>query len=94
MATRRQDPQPSSDEQSGSTGRRTDPKDLGKDKDTGQGRYGQTGHGGEVNRETAGQKRYQNSGDQPGSKSDSNEGSGTSEDESERGKTKPKSTHP
>lgn len=37
--------QPSADEQSGSNGRRTDAKDLDPTKDTGQGRYGQSGYG-------------------------------------------------
>jgi len=94
MATRKQDDQPSSNDQSGSTGRRTDKKNLGRDRDTGQGRYGQSGLGGKVNRETMGQKRYKDSGGQPGSKSDSNDGSGNADDESEQGKTKPKADRP
>lgn len=38
--------QPSNDEQSGSTGRRTDADLLDQSKDTGQDRYGQSGFGG------------------------------------------------
>ena len=94
MATGKQDDQPSSNDQSGSTGRRTDKKNLGRDKDTGQGHYGQSGLGGKVNRETIGQKHYKESGAQPGPKTDSNKGSGNAPDESEQGKTKPKAVRP
>jgi hypothetical protein len=90
MATRTQDDQPSSNDQSGSTGRRTEKKDLGREKDTGQDRYGQTGLGGKVHRETIGQKDYKNSGTRTPDDTDSNRGSGTDEDESERGKEKRK----
>lgn len=87
MANRKQDPaQPDSNEQSGSAGRRTDKKDLGKDKDTGQDRYGQSGLGGKVDRETNGQQRYRETGSGAGQrrKPGSNPGSGIAEDESEK----------
>lgn len=87
MANRKQDPvQPESNEQSGSTGRRTDKKDLGKDKDTGQDRYGQSGLGGTENRETDGQRSYRKteSGGEQARAPDSNTGSGRAEDESEK----------
>ena len=86
MANRKPDRvQPDSNEQSGSTGRRTDKKDLGKDKDTGQDRYGQSGLGGKTNRETAGQQSYRQtpSGNEQ-RKPDSNRGSGRAVDESEK----------
>ena len=91
MANRKPDRvQPDSNEQSGSTGRHTDKKDLGKDKDAGQDRYGQSGLGGKENRETIGQQRYRQtpsgqtrSGtEQP--TPDSNRGSGRAVDESEK----------
>ena len=86
MANRKPDPvQPDSNEQSGSTGRHTDKKDLGKDKDTGQDRYGQSGLGGKENRETIGQQRYRQA--KSGSEQptpDSNRGSGRAVDESEK----------
>jgi hypothetical protein len=86
--------QPNSNDQSGSTGRPTDKKDLGKDKDTGQDRYGQSGLGGKVNRETIGQQKYRETGGQQKPTPDSNRGSGRAEDESEQGKTKPKAIRP
>ncbi|HEU5134332.1 MAG TPA: hypothetical protein VFU13_04235 [Steroidobacteraceae bacterium] len=93
MANRKPDSvQPDSNEQSGSTGRRTDAKNLGKDKDTGQDRYGQSGLGGRVNRETAGQRRYKQT--PSGSEQvppESNRGSGRAADESEtRNRTGPR----
>ena len=95
MPNRKPDPaQPSSNDQSGSTGRRTEKKDLGKDKDAGQDRYGQTNAGGKVHPETSGQKDYKESGNDPGPKTDSNRGSGTAPDESEQGKTRPKAQRP
>jgi len=54
--------QPTSDEQSGSTGRRTDARDDGRAKDSGQDRYGQSGFGGQEDSETMGQSRYRQSG--------------------------------
>ena len=91
VATRKHDTvQPDSNDQSGSTGRRTDKEDLGKDKDAGQDRYGQTGLGGKGNRETIGQQSYRKSGGQQKSTPDSNRGSGSGEDESEQRQTKPK----
>jgi hypothetical protein len=90
MAARTKDHQPTSNDQSGSTGRRTETKDLGRDKDAGQDRYGQSGLGGKVNRDTVGQKKYQDSGARAPDDNDSNRGSGTGEDESERGKEKQK----
>jgi hypothetical protein len=86
--------QPNTNDQSGSTGRRTEKKDLGKGKDAGQDRYGQTNLGGKQHRETQGQKDYKESGGQPGSKHDSNRGSGSAPDESEQGKTNPKTVRP
>jgi len=67
---------PGSNEQSGSTGRpKFDPTNPGKD--TGQGRYGQSGVGGKP-AETDGQAKYRKSQHQGDarSKQDSNEGSG------------------
>jgi len=70
-------PQPDSNEQSGSTGRRTDAQEKGREADTGQGRYGQTGFGGKHDHETIGQARYRRSGpDGRQVDTDSNEGSG------------------
>jgi len=71
--------QPTPEDQSGSTGRPTDTHERGRATDTGQGRYGQSGHGGDSrDRETAGQARYRKStpdgGEQPDP--DSNPGSG------------------
>lgn len=51
--------QPSAGEQSGSVGRRTDRVDTGKD--TGQGRYGQSGLGGQGSSETEGEADYRKS---------------------------------
>lgn len=86
-----QDDQPGSNEQSGSTGRHTGKEVLEKDKDTGQGRYGQSGFAGNVNRETIGQQKFKQS--PPGGdeklEPDSNHGSGTDVDESEKGKVGP-----
>jgi hypothetical protein len=78
--------QPDSNDQSGSTGRRTDKKHLGKDKDAGQDRYGQSGMGGKQNRETIGQQSYRKSasGKEQVPNPDSNAGSGRAEDESEQ----------
>ena len=75
--------QPSSDEQSGSTGRRTDVKDTGRSKDSGQDRYGQSGLGATHDRETEGQTKYRESGGvgKPKSKNDSNRGSGSADEE-------------
>lgn len=42
--------QPASEDQSGSTGRRTDTDGRGPGKDTGQDHYGQSGFGGKVRR--------------------------------------------
>jgi hypothetical protein len=95
VANKKPEPaQPNSNDQSGSTGRPTEKKDLGKDKDAGQDRYGQTNLGGNQHRETQGQKDYKESGGQPGSKTDSNRGSGNAADESEKGKTKPTTHRP
>jgi len=70
--------QPTPEDQSGSAGRPTDTHERGRATDAGQDRYGQSGHGGGRNRETAGQARYRRSGPdgsvQP--HPDSNEGSG------------------
>ena len=60
---RKRDPvRPNPDEQSGSAGRPTggDPAEQGKD--TGQDRYGQSGFGGQQERETIGQASYRRSG--------------------------------
>ena len=76
--------QPAVNDQSGSTGRATR-GEAGKGKDTGQDRYGQTGHGGTHDRETMGQAQYRQS-DAHGdgqSKTQSNEGSGRAEHERE-----------
>ena len=71
--------QPSSNDQSGSTGRATGGKDSGHG-DTGQGRYGQTGFAGQPG-ETQGQARYRKSGPDGTSDPDpdSNEGSSHSD---------------
>ena len=72
-----QPPQPSPDEQSGSAGPAAPPGAANHRKDSGQGRYGQTGVGNDV-KETDGQSKYRRSeqdGD-PSSKNESNEGSG------------------
>ena len=92
MATRKEHAvQPDTNEQSGSTGRRTAKKDLAKDKDTGQDHYGQSGVGGSKSSgETAGQRKYRKS--ESGSESNppaSNPGSGTGPDESEKPPSKP-----
>ena len=81
------EPQPHSNDQSGSAGRPTaDPKNPGKD--SGQGRYGQTGLAPTQPAETDGRKKYQDSdknGD-PRTRNESNRGSshtdadGTSKD--------------
>jgi hypothetical protein len=70
--------QPSSSEQSGSAGRRTDVTGESRGKDTGQGRYGQSGLGGKRGHETQGQASYRRSGPDGGRQSDprSNPGSG------------------
>jgi hypothetical protein len=89
--------QPSSNEQSGSAGRKTGTGTSADGKDTGQGRYGQTGLGGSGGGETAGQSRDGQSGDDEagagrtaavrsgvrGSRVRSNRGSGRPDDESE-----------
>jgi hypothetical protein len=76
--------QPASEDQSGSAGRRTDENDRGHDKDTGQGRYGQSGLGGKQERETQGQARYRRSGPDGSEQADSesNRGSGRADRES------------
>ena len=83
--TREQPAQPTSTEQSGSAGRKTGDGSNADGKDSGQGRYGQSGLGGKPDREAAGQTRYQQSGpdgaDQ--SKLKSNRGSGRPESEAE-----------
>lgn len=53
--------QPSTDEQSGSTGRRAVDQDTPAGQDTGQDRYGQSGFAG-TPRETIGQASYRRSG--------------------------------
>lgn len=80
--TKQQPKQPSTEEQSGSAGRRTTNPggQNGQGKDTGQGRYGQSGLGGEHDTGTAGETSYQDSpdgSDQPVPKS--NQGSGRSD---------------
>ena len=50
--------QPTPEDQSGSTGRRTEDAGKGPDKNTGQDQYGQTGSGSKVPAETDGQRRY------------------------------------
>lgn len=73
--------QPSSSEQSGSAGRRTAGKsDPGKD--TGQGRYGQSGFGGKDG-DTMGQEQYKKSGPDGGQDPhpESNHGSGRADRE-------------
>ena len=72
--------QPSADEQSGSGGRRTDVPDGAHNRDTGQSRYGQSGAGGKVNRETEGQAQYRESSG-GGAKHGSNRGSGRADRE-------------
>ncbi len=69
--------QPSSDDQSGSTGRRAPDGEQPQGIDTGQGRYGQSGFA-EVQAETIGQAKYRRSEAQgdPKTKSQSNRGSG------------------
>jgi hypothetical protein len=93
VATRKEHAvQPDSNEQSGSTGRRTAEKDLAKDKDTGQDHYGQSGAGGSKgSSETAGQRNYRKtrSGSEQSKPPASNPGSGTGPDESEKGPAKP-----
>jgi len=92
VATRKEHAvQPNSNEQSGSTGRRTAEKDLGKDKDTGQDHYGQSGAGGSKGSgQTVGQRNYQKarSGSEQSRTPASNPGSGTGPDESEKRETK------
>lgn len=51
--------QPTPEDQSGSTGRRTDDAGAVPDKNTGQDQYGQSGSGGKRPATTDGQKRYQ-----------------------------------
>jgi len=70
--------QPNSNDQSGSTGRRTDTHENGRKTDTGQDKYGQSGFGGKQGSETSGQSRYRKSGPDGGDQADpeSNEGSG------------------
>ena len=77
--------QPSSNEQSGSAGRRSDLTDASRGQDTGQGRYGQSGLGGRQHRETDGQARYRRSGPEGGAlpDPDSNPGSGSADREAE-----------
>jgi hypothetical protein len=75
--------QPSSDEQSGSAGRKSGEGTPADGKDSGQGRYGQTGLGGQPDRKTSGQTRYEQSGPDGGQlpEPDSNRGSGRAERE-------------
>jgi hypothetical protein len=75
--------QPPSNDESGSTGRNTTPENLGRDKDSGQERYGQSGHGGETDIETVGKpgNRRSSPDGEGGSKTESNEGSGLVEHE-------------
>ena len=77
--------QPTSAEQSGSTGRHTGKGDLGQDKNTGQDLYGQSGLGGKTNTETIGQRAYKQgpSGSEQKRSESSNRGSGRAVDESE-----------
>ena len=90
MKNRRRDDstpkQPDTDEQSGSAGRKTENPQVGYGKDSGQDRYGQSGLGGTVDRETAGQSAYRRSGAKgaPKSRSQSNAGSGKADPESRR----------
>jgi hypothetical protein len=84
--------QPDSNEQSGSTGRRTAEKDLAKDKDSGQDRYGQSGAGGRKGPgETDGQNKYRKtpSGSEHRNPPPSNPGSGSGPDETEKVPDKP-----
>jgi len=85
--------QPDSNDQSGSTGRRTDTHENGRATNTGQDRYGQSGFGGKQGRETNGQSRYRQSGPDGGQQVDpeSNEGSGRPDVDSqgERGPARP-----
>ena len=74
--------QPSTDEQSGSAGRRThNPAGQnGEGKDTGQGRYGQSAVSKKPGPKTAGQANYQDAPDGgEREESDSNQGSGRSD---------------
>lgn len=79
--------QPGTREQSGSAGRNTPADAVQQKKDTGQGRYGQSGLGGTQPAPTDGQEHYERSdrnGD-PRTKSRSNAGSGHAEaDESKK----------
>ncbi len=50
--------QPTPEDQSGSTGRRTEDAGKGPDKNSGQDQYGQSGSGSKVPAETDGQRRY------------------------------------
>jgi hypothetical protein len=89
----KQPKQPTPEEQSGSTGRPTKGT-AGQGKDTGQGRYGQTGAGGGGNRETIGQANYRRSGADVGQQpdTDSNAGSGSSDqvpEDQRRNRAKP-----
>jgi hypothetical protein len=79
--------QPDSNEQSGSTGRRTAKGDLEQGKDTGQDRYGQSGLGGKGRAaETNGQASYRQ---QPSGDHESNRGSGRVDHEAEEYRKKP-----
>jgi hypothetical protein len=84
--------QPDPNEQSGSAGRRTG-SDADRGKDSGQGRYGQSGLGGAQHRETDGQSNYRRSGPDGGKlpRTGSNPGSGSSDTkpEDEQLKKKP-----
>jgi len=81
-------PQPDSNEQSGSGGRRTETRDNERSKDTGQDRYGQSGFGGKKGHETIGQARYRRSGPEGGEQADpeSNQGSGRPDVDSRGGR--------
>jgi hypothetical protein len=72
-------------EQSGSAGRPTTGAENAQGKDTGQGRYGQSGFAGGQPHETMGQWKYRDSEKQgtPDSKSQSNRGSGRADRESQ-----------
>jgi hypothetical protein len=82
-ATREKPVQPDPAEQSGSTGRPTGDGTARQGKDSGQGRYGQSGLGGSKDSETAGQASYRRSGAgaDSESRSTSNPGSGRVEHE-------------
>jgi hypothetical protein len=73
--------QPGTREQSGSAGRNTPAGATGQQKDTGQGRYGQSGFGGSSRSKTDGERKYERSGanGDPRTKSRSNPGSGRAE---------------